>query len=297
MKWHMRSVFLAGLLVGFGSILLAGEGGNSTVNAAVQDKGAGPIRPIDEKKGGTFLFLGHSFVMPIANEFKQHPARCGFPNYRQFTKGGAAAEGAPGNLWNKILPDDPVRKLIEAGQVDVIVMTYHPDSGSDLSDYERWIEYALKHNTKTEFFVVAPWPPYQHSSLAEFEREWKRFHGLIVAVVEQLQQNHPGVPFTCIPQGKGVVELRQRLEKGQLPELAGLCKAEPNGKTGEFLFVDTFGHGGRMIHTLSQLVWLAVIYRVDVRTYDWDTGYTKIDLKKLAWEVSQEATGPTMGKK
>lgn len=232
--------------------------------------------------------MGHSFFVPIANEFKQHPPRCGLPDHKQFTKGGAAAQGAPGNMWNRIPAGDPVRKAIEAGQVDTLVVTYYPGSGSELADYERWIEIALKGNPKTRFFIVAPWPPYNKNTLAEFEKQWETHHGVILGLVDQLRKSHPNVEIVCIPEGKGVVELRRLLEKNQLPELAGICKADPQGKTGEFLFSDTFGHGDKMIHNLLQLIWLSMIYKVDVRNYEWDTGFKQIDLRALAWQVAQE---------
>ena len=52
-----------------------------------------------------------------------------------------------------------------------------------------------------------------------------------------------------------------------------------------------------MVHTLCMLIWLNVIYQVDVRAYDWDTGYKKVDLKALAWQAAQGAPpGKAAGK-
>ena len=35
---------------------------------------------------------------------------------------------------------------------------------------------------------------------------------------------------------------------------------------------------------LSQLIWLATVYQVDVRKIDWDTGY-QFDLKTMAYDI------------
>ncbi len=281
MKWKFRIIFLIVLFIGLSLTLTAAD------NAAQTKKEAGPDQSGKENKVSTFLFMGHSFFVPVANNFKQHPPRCGFTGYRQFVVGAGGDQGAPGNMWKRIHDGDPARKLIEAGQVDVIVMTYYPDSGSELSDYERWVDYALKYNLRTQFYVVAPWPKYNQTSMADFVKNGEKHYAIIQGIIGQLQKKYADTKFTCIPQGLGVIELRRRLEKGEIPELAGLCKEEAGKNDGEFLFVDKLGHGDRMIHNLSQLIWLAVIFNVDVRNYDWDTGYKKIDLKTLAWQVAQ----------
>ncbi|HCE44251.1 MAG TPA: hypothetical protein DET40_11945 [Lentisphaeria bacterium] len=282
MKWLIRSLCLISLFVGVSLFSSAAD------NVRQTEKKDGPDQVGKDKKVTTFLYMGHSFFMPIAEKFKQHPPRCGFTGYRQFTAGAGGDQGAPGNIWKRLAADAPVRKLIEAGQVDAIVLTYYPNSGSELSDYERWVDYGLKYNAGTQFYVVAPWPKYNHTSLAEFEKDGQKHYAIIKGIIEQLQKKYKDTKFTCIPQGLGVIELRRRFEKGEIPELAGLCKEDASKKEGEFLFIDKLGHGDKMIHTLSQLIWLAVIFNVDVRTYDWDTGYKKnIDLKTLAWQVAQ----------
>jgi hypothetical protein len=283
MKWQIRCICLISLFIGASLFLSAADNIKQTGKEAGQDQ---------VNKVSTFLFMGHSFFIPIADKFKQHPPRCGFPGYRQFVVGAGGDQGAPGNMWKRIPAADPVRKLIEAGQVDVIVMTYYPNVASELSDYERWVDYSLKYNPRTQFYIVAPWPTYNQTSLADFEKMGEKHYAILLGIIDQLQKKYPDQKFTLIPQGLGVVELRRRFEKGEIPELAGLCKQEASNKEGEFLFVDKLGHGDRMIHTLSQLIWLAVIFKVDVRNYDWDTGYKKTDLKTLAWQVAQGNIAP-----
>jgi hypothetical protein len=52
------------------------------------------------------------------------------------------------------------------------------------------------------------------------------------------------------------------------------------------LFVDTGGHGGPLPVKMGALLWLAVIYQVDMNTYEWPTN-TKYDLKQLVQEIVQ----------
>jgi len=47
---------------------------------------------------------------------------------------------------------------------------------------------------------------------------------------------------------------------------------------------------------LSQLIWLAAIYQVDVRKIDWDTGY-KFDLKQMAYDIVHNDPYAQIGRK
>jgi hypothetical protein len=77
------------------------------------------------------------------------------------------------------------------------------------------------------------------------------------------------------------IELKKRFEAGQLPEVKALI-AKPRGAG---VYTDKLGHPNRILTSLSELVWLACIYKVDLTNYEWDSGYT-VDLRAIAQGIA-----------
>ena len=50
------------------------------------------------------------------------------------------------------------------------------------------------------------------------------------------------------------------------------------------LFVDTFGHPGKILVELGVLIWLEAIYGVDLNAYEYNSDFTT-DLKTMASEI------------
>lgn len=252
-----------------------------------------------ERDAYTCLFMGHSFFAPIARAFAAHPARCGLKAHEQYTVFHRGTGGAPGSLWASEAKDVArAKKLLTEGEIDLVGMTFHPDKGSELADYKRWIDLALEHNPETRFFIMTPWPRYKNRTFAEYEKAWKAFHTHIHGLIDQLREAYPDTTIFCIPQGQWMVELWRMFEQGNLPEVSVLLRPEGGG-TDAYLFRDTLGHGGRLPAELGALLWLAVIYDVNLAGYEWDTG-CKTDLKALAQRIADAdpyaAAGAAAGK-
>ncbi|MBI5722622.1 MAG: hypothetical protein HZA50_01595 [Planctomycetes bacterium] len=238
----------------------------------------------DEKKGYNCLFLGHSFFAPIAKELDQHPKQCGFPNHKQTIVFHGGFNGAPGMLWKSTDEDvEKAKKLLATGAVDLVAMTYHPAMGSEVADYQNWTDLALKHNPKTRFVIHAPWAMYKDQTLAQFEAESEKGLAKIHEIIDQLRKTYPKTSFLCIPQSRWMVGLWKLYEKKELPEVTAVKRADKQST--DCLFLDGLGHGGSIPVKMGALLWLTVIYEVDLTKYKFDTG-TKADLKKLAQEIA-----------
>ena len=99
--------------------------------------------------------------------------------------------------------------------------------------------------------------------------------------MDLLKTKYPDTTFLMIPQGTWMVELWKLYENKQLPEVKDLVKR------GDGLFSDQFGHGGSIAVKEGALVWLRILYGIDLTTYDYSTN-TKYDLKALAQKIADE---------
>ena len=152
-------------------------------------------------KGYNCLFLGHSFFAPIASQFGQHPARCGFSGHKQTVVMHGGQNGSPGYLWNCQSPDViHARELLATGTVDLLGMTYFPGAGSDVPDYRHWIDLALRYNPKTEVFIQLPWPMFRGKTPAAYESESAKGTVIIHRTIDRLRQTYPKTTFLFIPQ-------------------------------------------------------------------------------------------------
>lgn len=174
------------------------------------------------------------------------------------------------------------KKLLEQGNVELIAMTAYI-VGSTLEDYKRWIDLALKHNPKTRVIVQAPWTPRANREFNPWAEEAKQVNGRIHDLIDQLRKEYPGGTFQSVPQGLWMAELWRLFEAGELPELKRLT-GKGKGKSADAVFRDTFGHGGPLAEELGALLWLNVIYGIDLNEYEYDTK-TEYNYKALAQKI------------
>lgn len=213
--------------------------------------------------------MGHSFFVPIARALAEHPARCGFPEHWQTDVFHGGASGSPGELWNSAEQDvAKARELIETGTVDLIGLANYFNTGSELSDYKRWIDMALAHNQRTRFLVHAPWCLYEGRTFREYEAHTEDIHFCVHTLIDQLQEAFPDTRFACIPQGRWMVCLWRLFEQGSLPGITGLCNINEEQSSDTCLFNDELGHGGSLAVSLGALLWLRIIYNIDLNEYE-----------------------------
>jgi hypothetical protein len=225
-----------------------------------------------------FLFVGHSFFIPIAEGVQAHAHRAGFIDHTQQTFFSGGAGGAPQALWENVSSRNAIQDILNSGDIDLLGMTYHFDYPT-IEGYVNWVEYALQQNPNTKFFIGVPWAAYPgNADSTTYRSNWDMFHlQTIHGLIDTLGADYPDNDFYCIPYGQGAIELYRLFESGELSDVQTLISE--NGS--EAIFTDSLGHADDILLTLGQLIWLSAIYGYDLNDYDYDTGYV-CDLKGIA---------------
>ncbi len=237
--------------------------------------------------GYNCLFMGHSFFSPIARNLPMHAENAGIVSHRQVVVAHGGQGGSPGNLWNS--PQEDVaraKEWIATGEVDLIGLTFYPFVASEVEDYRRWVDLALSHNPDTIFVIQAPWAIKGKNGFEQYRFAADQMQAMVHERIAKLRELYPDSRFLCLPQGRWMVELWHLYEAGELGEITKFVAPRHN-QSQDSLFSDSFGHGGRLAIREGALLWLAVIYDVDLREYEYDTGIG-YDLKGLVQRIVDE---------
>ena len=266
---------------------IAGEASASSKKQAAQpvfefDRRAGDAKT-GRAKGLNCLFMGHSFFCPIVKHIDEHATTLGLKHHQQFVAMSGGASGSPGRLWTSKKPAVlHAKKLLESGKVELLALTGHYE-GSTFEDYRKWVELAVKHNPETIIVIQSPWAIKNWKQLGEYSKDVESATNTSHQRIDQLREEFPRSTFLCVPQGQWMVELWRLFEAKQLPELTQLV-GSGKGESQQALFRDNFGHGGELAEKQGALMWLRVIYGVDLKNYQFSTK-TKYDLKELAQRI------------
>ncbi|MAT93089.1 MAG: hypothetical protein CME59_10865 [Halioglobus sp.] len=261
----------------------AGFEGNETLTAILEDpQQEFYLEPAFRSTGFKSLFMGHSFFRPFAEAMPFHAAQAGIPNHEQTVVFAGGSNGAPEALWDNTEKRVQIQAVLDAGDIDLFVMTYHPDYPG-LRGYRLWLDYALAQNPDTRFVVALPWAfqPGQ-TPTAQYASDWHTGHASVIHPgIDILRGQYPGTDIFCIPYGHAAIRLRELFDAGQLDDVDFLASG-----SGDAIFSDTFGHADDILVDLGSLVWLQALYGVDLDSYAWDPGYNT-DLKAIAAEIMQ----------
>ncbi|MEM8563576.1 MAG: hypothetical protein AAGF57_15150 [Pseudomonadota bacterium] len=238
------------------------------------------LEPGFRSTGFNALFIGHSFFRPFAEGMPEHAANVGIEQHSQSVVFAGGANGAPEALWNNPAKSAEIKALLDAGDIDLFVMTYHPDYPS-FTGYRLWIDYALEQNPGIRIAFALPWTTFPESyDPATYETEWESFRvGQWHQGVDRARANYPDTDIFSIPYGRAAIELRNLLASGELDDVEALTS-----RTGEAIFRDELGHADQILVDLGRLVWLRAIYDIDLLAYDHDPGY-QTDLKSIAQQI------------
>ncbi len=235
------------------------------------------------EQGFNCLFMGHSFFCPIVRHIDQHASNLGLKHHQQFVAMSGGASGSPGMLWTSKKPAVlHGKKLLESGKVELLSLTGHYQ-GSTVEDYRRWVELAVKHNPKTIIVIQSPWVIKRNKQFAEYSKEVTQATNTSHEGIDRLREAFPDTTFLCVPQGQWMVELWRLFEADKLPELTQFVSGK-KGKSQQALFRDNFGHGGELAEKQGALMWLRIIYGIELTDYEFST-QTKYDLKELAQRI------------
>jgi len=261
----------------------AGFAGNANLTALLNNPNeVFYLEPSFQSTGFDSLFIGHSFFKPFAEGMPFHTAQNSLTDHTQSLVFAGGPNGAPEALWNNAAKRADIQAVLNTGNVELFVMTYHPDYPT-ITGYRLWVDYAVAQNPNTRFAIALPWEPYPaQTNAATYESNWHDFHPTIHAGIDFLRNRHPGTDVFCIPYGQSAVELRTLFEANNLDDVDVLISSN-----GDAIYRDNLGHADDILVELGRLVWINALYDVDLTTYSYDPGYDA-DLKSIAHDIMDD---------
>ena len=219
--------------------------------------------------GYNTLYIGHSFGLPFAERIEDFANNSEIDGHVQsIVFRGGNTNGNPEGLWNDETARAEIQAILDQGETDLLIMICCPNDPRNPASFwgiPKWIDYALAQNPETKFGLALPWldSPKQYSDAETFSNTWNMLHErLWLAIIANLRARYPGTEFLDIPHGAAAVELRNRFEAGTLNDVSALV-----GSDGAAIFRDEQGHPDDILHDLGTLVWLGLIYDVDLSVY------------------------------
>ena len=242
---------------------------------------------IQEPLGANMLLIGNSFFRPYAEQIDTMADQAGYTNHSSTLVFSGGENGRPINLWEvSNSKNAQIKETLDRGDVSVFGMTAGllPDNLTD--GFSHWIAYALQNNPNITIFLSTPPPdfPYQWEQTAAdlgFETITEAYDNFVNDIVNQtlidaLRAEFPETTIFSIPTGRASLVLRQMYEDGQLLDDIMFMGPYQNA-----LFTDEKGHQGQLITTTGALMWLNGIYKEDLDTNDFNTGFNT-DLHTIA---------------
>lgn len=220
--------------------------------------------PAEKPRGQRIFVMGHSFHMPIAQPLDQMAKAAGFENGKivgtQVLGGSSVTQH-----WEKV--DNPAKKALFSGEVDVLTVS---PNGKTLPDpaLEKFAELLLEHNKNGRMTVQASWAGADGNRRAggfknadrdkavpaELRTAWapltNKLRDQVKSINEKLREKYHRQVLLFVPVGEAVIQLRQRVAKGEVPGVARQSD----------LFRDDLGHGKPPIYVLNAYCHYTVIY-------------------------------------
>ena len=250
------------------------------------------VAALENPQGYNTLLMGHSYFKPYAERLEEVAIDAGYLNHNQtfvFSSGGS---GFPISLWNDTgAKNQQIKNKLDAGNVDVfgMVADSRQIAGQSFEGTRNWIAYALQNNPGITIFlsISSPNQPDNWEQTAQksgFTTVQEAFtahtnQNVHIALIDSLRAEFPSTNIFSIPTGKASITLWQLYKDNLL-----LDNIEYIGPFETSLFTDTNGHQGEITASTGALMWLKGIYKVDLTTNDYDTGFTT-DLHKVAQDA------------
>jgi len=243
---------------------------------------------VDEKLGYNMLLMGHSYFKPYANRIGEIAIDAGLINHNQTYVFSSGASGFPIGLWNDTgAKNQRIKETLDAGNVDVFGMAADSRGlNESFTGTKNWIAYALQNNPEITVFlsISSPNQPdsweqtVQQSGFATVQEAFAAHtnQNVHIALIDSLRAEFPSTNIFSIPTGKASITLWQMHKDDLL--LDNIAYIGPFETS---LFTDTEGHQGEITASTGALMWLKGIYKVDLSTNDYDTGFNT-DLHTVA---------------
>ena len=221
--------------------------------------------------GANSLFIGHSFFVPIAQQFDLFATNSGeFPNHnlQSFKKGGE--NGSPESLWEN--DKDEIEAIFLAASssgtpIELFGMTAGAPSdleqpaSESLLYYRRWIDLALSYNPNTSIYIGLPWKdfPADYTDATVYSSFMQETAAYVWPFIKDLRGMYPNSNILYFDYGSIVGKMRHLFEDDELVGISSFIKSGGATKRTS-LFSDTKGHSGTMTLDMTALSYLNWFY-------------------------------------
>ena len=248
------------------------------------------INDVVEGSGGlNMLLMGNSFFRPYAERFRELALDAEFLEHTGTTVFRGGDNGTPIGLWNNADTQTEIKQILDAGDIQMLGMTWYYNENNPLSGFTEWIDYALQNNPNIKIFVSIPpidfpadWQQRAESFGYNNVRELYEFVVSDLthkAVIDQLRERYPSTEIFTLPTGWATFDVVNQYENDLLLDEVSLF-----GSYDDSIFTDAKGHQGKIVVYTGALVWLNGLYGVNLRTNEFDTGFNT-DLHTIAEEI------------
>lgn len=249
------------------------------------------IVPVEQQgQGHEMLLIGNSFFKPYANHLEVLALDAGFENHNASLVFRGGDNGRAINFWNDSDSSEhnEIKSVLDQGNIEYFGMTAGAVEENPTDGFSQWISYALKNNPEVIIFISIPpvdfpaeWDQraeeYGFNSIQELYTYFvNSVHELVVT---PLRAEFPGTQIFTIPTGWATVNLAQMNQDNLL--LDNITMFGPKATS---IFTDQKGHQGQIAIETGTLLWLNSIYKVNLSTNSYDTGFNT-DLHEIANQI------------
>ena len=244
--------------------------------------------------GHRMLLIGNSFFKPYANHLDDVAADAGYRNHNSTLVFRGGENGWAISFWNDSTSNShqEIKAAFDTGEIEYFGMTSGSSPDNRTEGFSEWIQYGLQENPDMKVFISIPpidfptnWTDTaQHYGFSSIESFYYYFVNTIIhkTVVDPLRAEFPSTTIFTIPTGWAAIDITKMKQDGLLLDSVGL-----SGPSATSLFTDAKGHQGQIIVEAGTLMWMKGIYREDLGTNSYSTGFTS-DLHALADEIMNE---------
>ena len=241
--------------------------------------------------GDNMLLIGNSFFKPYAERLNDMAVDAGFEQHSSVIIKRGNDSGRPINFWNDSLSTEHnlIKATLDQGNIDVFGMTSGHDVENPTEGHKAWIEYALQSNPRITVFIAIPtihfpadWDQLvQESGFDSIQELYSHFVNETVhkGIVDELRAEFPTINIFTVPTGWSAINLVQMYVDDLLLDDIDILGPKPTS-----IFTDQKGHQGQIVIETGAMIWLNSIYDVDLKTYNYQTGFDT-DLHSIAQEI------------
>ena len=254
-----------------------------------------------QTQGYNMLLIGNSFFKPYADNLNTLATEANLNEHSSTVVKRGGENGRPINLWNDSTTEEHqlIKSTLDQGNIEVFGMTSGYDIGSDnpTEGHSAWINYALQKNPNIIVFIAIGSFDFPNGDSNGTRPDWDTFASdngfnsiqefydyyinevIHKEIVDKLRLEFPSTKIFTIPTGWATKNLAQmNLDNELLDDISMV------GPKSSSIFTDEKGHQGQIVIETGTMVWLNIIYNVDLSSFNYDTGFTT-DLNAIAQDI------------